>query len=92
MAHFAELDADNVVMRVLVVGNADTADADGVEDATIGVAFLNNLFPGSGAWLQTSYNNSIHLTKRKHVLCNPQCFKYRIFTTGNCKSRAGKIP
>jgi hypothetical protein len=59
LAHFAELDADNVVLRVLVVDNNDTSDADGVEDATIGVAFLNNLYPDSGAWIQTSYNDSI---------------------------------
>jgi len=31
MAHFAELDQNNVVLRVIVVGNSDTADAFGVE-------------------------------------------------------------
>ena len=30
MAHFAELDANNVVLRVIVVSNSDTADASGV--------------------------------------------------------------
>jgi len=34
MAHFAELDANNVVLRVIVVGNADTSDASGVEKNT----------------------------------------------------------
>ena len=59
MAHFAELDENNIVLRVVVVGNADTADENGVEDAAIGVAYLNNLEPDSGAWLQTSYNANI---------------------------------
>ena len=59
MAHFAELDENNIVLRVVVVADADTADENGVEDATIGVAFLNGLFPDSGAWLQTSYNNNL---------------------------------
>jgi hypothetical protein len=31
MAHFAQLDSNNVVTQVIVVGNKDTADANGVE-------------------------------------------------------------
>ena len=31
MAHFAELDQNNVVLRVVVVDNKDTSDAFGVE-------------------------------------------------------------
>lgn len=57
MAHFAELDANNVVLRVIVVGNADTADANGVEKEHIGVAFCERLF--GGTWKQTSYNGNI---------------------------------
>ena len=56
MAHFAELDANNVVLRVIVVGNADTSDASGVEDESIGVAFCRKLF--GGIWKQTSYNGN----------------------------------
>jgi hypothetical protein len=60
MAHFAELDANNVVLRVIVVDNKDTADANGVEKEHIGVAFCERLFGGN--WKQTSYNGNI----RKH--------------------------
>ena len=60
MAHFAELDANNVVLRVIVVDNKDTADANGVEKEHIGAAFCERLFGGN--WKQTSYNGSI----RKH--------------------------
>ena len=60
MAHFAELDANNVVLRVIVVGNKDTADANGVEKEHIGAAFCERLF--GGRWVQTSYNGN----KRKN--------------------------
>lgn len=54
MAHFAELDDNNVVLRVIVVSNKDTADVDGIEDESIGIAFCRRLF--GGKWVQTSYN------------------------------------
>ena len=57
MAHFAELDENNVVLRVVVVGNKDTADANGVEKEHIGAAFCERLF--GGTWVQTSYNGSV---------------------------------
>jgi hypothetical protein len=60
MAHFAELDANNVVLRVIVIDNKDTADANGVEKEHIGAAFCERLFGGN--WKQTSYNGNI----RKH--------------------------
>ena len=60
MAHFAELDANNVVQRVIVVANKDTADANGNEVESIGVAFCQKLF--GGVWKQTSYNGN----KRKN--------------------------
>lgn len=57
MAHFCELDENNVVKRVIVVANKDTADADGNEKESIGVAFCQKLLGGN--WVQTSYNGSI---------------------------------
>jgi len=57
MAHFAELDANNVVLRIVVVGNADTSDANGVEKEHIGAAFCERLF--GGTWKQTSYNGNM---------------------------------
>lgn len=57
MAHFAELDENNVVLRVIVIADKDTADADGVEQESIGVAFCESLY--GGTWKQTSYNNNI---------------------------------
>ena len=45
MAHFAELDENDTVLRVIVVSD---------ENAIDGEVFCNNLFGGS--WKQTSYN------------------------------------
>ena len=56
MAHFAELDANNVVLRVIVVDNKNTATAEGVEEEWIGQAFCTRLLGGN--WKQTSYNGS----------------------------------
>ena len=57
MAHFAELDSNNVVLRVVVIDNKDTADASGIEKEYIGAAFCERLF--GGTWKQTSYNGNI---------------------------------
>jgi hypothetical protein len=57
MAHFAELDANNVVLRVIVVDNKDTSDVNGVEKEYIGAAFCEKLF--GGTWKQTSYNGNL---------------------------------
>jgi hypothetical protein len=57
MAHFAELDENNVVLRVVVIKNRDTADVYGVEKEHIGAAFCEKLF--GGTWVQTSYNGNM---------------------------------
>ena len=56
MAHFAEIDANNIVLRVIVVSNKDTSDANGVEKEHIGAAFCESLL--GGTWKQTSYNGN----------------------------------
>ena len=56
MAHFAELNNNNIVLRVIVVNNSDILDENGVESEEIGKAFCESLF--GGRWIQTSYNAS----------------------------------
>jgi hypothetical protein len=56
MAHFAQLE-NNIVIKVIVVSNEDTADENGVENEEIGIAFCSNLL--GGTWKQTSYNGTI---------------------------------
>ena len=56
MAHFAELDNNNIVVRVVVIADSNTADEDGVEVDSIGEAFCSDLF--GGTWKRTSYSDS----------------------------------
>lgn len=55
MAHFAELNAYNIVQRVLVVHNNELLE-DGQEVEAKGIAFLQGLFGLRTKWVQTSYN------------------------------------
>ena len=59
MAHFAQLDSDNVVTQVIVVSNDDTSDSNGVEVESIGVAFCQKLLGANTNWKQTSYNSNM---------------------------------
>ena len=50
MAHWAELDSNNIVLRVLVGDNNDPAGDEGYQ------WLLDNL---GGTWIKTSYNGNI---------------------------------
>jgi len=56
MAHFAQLDENNVVTQVIVVSNNELLDASGVEREEMGIGFCQRLFGGN--WKQTSYNHN----------------------------------
>lgn len=61
MAHFAELDENNVVTRVIVVSNRELINPhNNVEEEVLGIAFCKKLYGGN--WIQASYNKTI----RKH--------------------------
>ena len=55
MAHFAKLDANNIVEQVIVIADEDTADNVGTEIESIGIAHCQRL-TGDSSWKQTSYN------------------------------------
>jgi hypothetical protein len=56
MAHFAQLDDNNVVLAIHVVNN-DVITVNGSESEEVGITFLTNLFPNTN-WKQTSYNGT----------------------------------
>jgi hypothetical protein len=58
MAHFAELDANNIVTRVVVISNDDLKDENGNEVESLGVAVCHNIFGPKTTWVQTSYNGN----------------------------------
>ena len=55
MAHYAELDDNNIVLRVIVVRTEDTLDENGNESETVANSFLyaNGI---TGRFVKTSYN------------------------------------
>jgi hypothetical protein len=60
MAHFAEIDDNNIVTRVVVIGNDIPANGGTLEDNDMhidGEKFCIKLFKG-GVWKQTSYNSN----------------------------------
>ena len=59
MAHFAKISETNEVLTVLAVDNKDVLNADGVEEESVGQAYLekHNNWPAE-KWIQTSYNTS----------------------------------
>ena len=61
MAHFAQLDENNVVTQVIVVSNDDCSDASGTESESIGVAFCQKLLGANTNWKQTSYNGNMRV-------------------------------
>ena len=58
MAHYAELDSTNNVLKVHVLNNEVITDSDGNEQEQVGVDFLTNHNGGVGWYKQTSYNGN----------------------------------
>jgi hypothetical protein len=56
MAHFAQLDVNNVVSQVIVVHNNELLDDQDSEREELGIAFCRSLFGAETLWVQTSYN------------------------------------
>ncbi len=56
MAHFAQLDSNNIVTQVIVVNNVDVMTPQGVDVEQIGIDFCRSLLGADTQWVQTSYN------------------------------------
>jgi hypothetical protein len=59
MAHFAWLDANNMVTAVSVVDNVNLLDANGNESEAVGIAYLTSVHGEGKVWKQTSYNANL---------------------------------
>jgi hypothetical protein len=57
MAHFALVNADNIVQDVIVIANDDCGGGNFPESEPIGQTFIASLGL-SGTWLQTSYHGN----------------------------------
>lgn len=58
MSHFAELDENDIVLRVVVVHNNELLDENGNESEEKGIIFCKNHFGENTVWIQTSYNEN----------------------------------
>ena len=63
MAYFAELDQNNIVLRVVVINNEDCLDENGNEQEQLGINRCLELYQ-SGIWKQTSYNTRGNMHSR----------------------------
>jgi hypothetical protein len=86
MSHFAELDDNNIVIRVLVGDNNDPAGDEGYS------WFVNNL---GGRWVQTSYSGRIRknyagigysydATRDAFIAPKPECHESVVFDEQTC--------
>lgn len=65
MAHFAQLDANNIVREIVVVNNNVITDENNVEQESLGVAFCKQLYGADTNWKQTSYNENFRVRYAK---------------------------
>ena len=56
MAHFAWLDANNIVYQVSAVDDWNLLDADGNESETVGIAYLHGVHGEEFTFVQCSWN------------------------------------
>ena len=59
MAYFAQLNENNVVIRVIAVDDNDTSDSNGVVSENIGIGFCEKTFGADTNWKQTTYDGNI---------------------------------
>tara|TARA_R100000773_G_scaffold23816_1_gene20977 strand:+ start:1312 stop:1755 length:444 start_codon:yes stop_codon:yes gene_type:complete len=57
MAHFAKINENNIVTKVITISNDVLIDNNGEEQEQLGIDFLNNLYKTDNViWKKTSYN------------------------------------
>ena len=58
VAHFAELDENNTVLRVIVIDNSIMLDSNNIEVEAMGIDYCKSLFGENTRWIQTSYHTA----------------------------------
>lgn len=59
MAHFAQLDKNNIVINVIVVNDEDCIDENNCENEEVAINYLKESIGENTIWKQTSYNHRI---------------------------------
>jgi len=85
VSHFAEIDKDNIVVRVLVGDNNDPNGDEGYQ------WLLDNL---GGTWIKTSYNNNIRFNyagigysydEARDAFISPKCHDEAVLDEATCR-------
>lgn len=93
MANFAELDENNIVIRVIVVGNDSINNLPFPASNSVGQKFCQSIFGKDTRWEQTSYNGSFRncyagigyiFDEKLNVFIPPKPFKSWTFDEINC--------
>ena len=93
MAHFAQLDDNNIVTQVIVVAN-DELLLDGVESEVKGILFCKSLFGEDTKWRQTSYNGNFRKNyagvgytwdAMRNAFIPPQPYPSWVLNEGTCQ-------
>jgi hypothetical protein len=58
MAHFAELNENDIVQRVIVINNRVILNDNNEEVEQLGINFCKSLYGENTNWVQASYNNN----------------------------------
>jgi hypothetical protein len=58
MAHFAQIDENNIVINVIVISNDVLLNKDDYEGEQLGIDFCKSLYGQDTMWVQTSYNKT----------------------------------
>jgi len=94
MAHFAQLDQSNTVLRVVVIDNADIGESEAA-----GIALCQQLYGAETQWKQTSYNGNFRKNyagvgykydAKLNAFIPPQPFKSWSLDTKTCQWIAPK--
>ena len=92
MAHFAKITEDNQVLSVIYINDSDIQNADGIEDETVGQAYLqkHNNWP-SHLWIKTSYNTRLNKYYREELVGTHEGKEYygRVVASDQSKSFRG---
>lgn len=93
MAHFAQLNENNVVTQVIVVHNND-CELDGVENEVVGILFCKSIFGNDTKWKQTSFNGTIRKNfagigytydTQRNAFIPPNPFASWVLNEGTCQ-------
>ena len=94
MAHFAQIDENNVVINITTINNENILDKNGNEDESIGIAFCKNIFGENTSWVQTSYSGKIRKNyagvgyaydKIRNAFIPPRIFQSWLLDENTCK-------